>query len=133
MTYSPRPKLYFVKVDVQACFDTIEQRELLRIIDKLISEVLSYSHQVPHSLTGTTGRIHDPALRVSRNVSWKTKKNLCQASYRWYVILYFSLGYGECALSEDPPHFLQYAVELAQSLRSIIFADEVIVRYRRIS
>jgi telomerase reverse transcriptase len=39
--YNARPKLYFVKVDVQACFDTIEQWELLRIIDKLISEVRS--------------------------------------------------------------------------------------------
>ena len=49
VTYSPRPKLYFVKVDVQACFDTIEQRELLRIIDKLISEVLSLTRIGSHT------------------------------------------------------------------------------------
>jgi telomerase reverse transcriptase len=32
--------LYFVKVDVQACFDTIEQTKLLEILRELISEVM---------------------------------------------------------------------------------------------
>ncbi|KAG6862537.1 hypothetical protein C0995_000085 [Termitomyces sp. Mi166 len=32
------PQLYFVKVDVQACFDTIEQSKLLDILQELISE-----------------------------------------------------------------------------------------------
>ncbi|OBZ72156.1 Telomerase reverse transcriptase [Grifola frondosa] len=32
------PKLYFVKVDVQACFDTIEQTKLLEILREAISE-----------------------------------------------------------------------------------------------
>jgi telomerase reverse transcriptase len=35
-----RPKLYFVKVDVQACFDTIEQSKLLQILRDVLSEVL---------------------------------------------------------------------------------------------
>ena len=34
-----RSKLYFVKADVQACFDTIEQAKLLGILKSLISEV----------------------------------------------------------------------------------------------
>ena len=34
------PKLYFVKLDVQACFDTIDQARLLEIIRNLLSEVL---------------------------------------------------------------------------------------------
>jgi len=38
-TEGSRPKLYFVKVDVQACFDTIEQSTLLTILKKLMSEV----------------------------------------------------------------------------------------------
>ncbi|KAG6842358.1 hypothetical protein C0991_010648 [Blastosporella zonata] len=33
-----RPHLYFVKVDVQTCFDTIEQSKLLSILRELISE-----------------------------------------------------------------------------------------------
>ncbi|KAJ6121653.1 Telomere reverse transcriptase [Penicillium capsulatum] len=32
------PPLYFVKLDIQACFDTIPQERLLRVIDKLLSE-----------------------------------------------------------------------------------------------
>ncbi|KAG6855773.1 hypothetical protein H0H87_010982 [Tephrocybe sp. NHM501043] len=32
------PHLYFVKIDVQACFDTIEQSKLLNILRELISE-----------------------------------------------------------------------------------------------
>jgi hypothetical protein len=36
---SLRPKLYFVKVDVQACFDSIEQGKLLEIIRRIIKEV----------------------------------------------------------------------------------------------
>jgi hypothetical protein len=34
-----RPKLYFVKVDVQACFDTIEQSKLLQILQDVLSGV----------------------------------------------------------------------------------------------
>lgn len=34
-----RPKFYFVKVDVQACFDTIEQTKLLAILRDVLSEV----------------------------------------------------------------------------------------------
>ena len=37
--YSIRPPLYFVKVDVQACFDTIDQRKLLEILQRIIREV----------------------------------------------------------------------------------------------
>ena len=33
------PKLYFVKVDVQACFDSIEQSTLLKILRNVISDV----------------------------------------------------------------------------------------------
>ena len=39
LTSTFRPKLYFVKVDVQACFDTIEQTKLLGILRDLLSEV----------------------------------------------------------------------------------------------
>ena len=33
------PTLYFAKVDVKACFDTIEQGKLLEIISTLLTEV----------------------------------------------------------------------------------------------
>ncbi|CCM03069.1 uncharacterized protein FIBRA_05189 [Fibroporia radiculosa] len=45
------PKLYFVKVDVQACFDTIEQTKLLGIIREIISELnLGNEDDHPHFL-----------------------------------------------------------------------------------
>ena len=34
-----RPRLWFVKVDVKACFDTIDQGKVLEIMKNLISEV----------------------------------------------------------------------------------------------
>ena len=34
-----RPKLYFVKMDVQACFDTIDQTKLLEILIQILREV----------------------------------------------------------------------------------------------
>ena len=40
-----RPRLYFVKMDVRACFDTIEQGKLLEILRKVIEEV-----SIPFSL-----------------------------------------------------------------------------------
>lgn len=40
------PKLYFVKLDVQACFDTIDQARLLEIIRNLLSEVLELLRSV---------------------------------------------------------------------------------------
>ncbi len=36
-----RPSLYFVKVDVQACFDSINQDKLLEILEEILSSVYS--------------------------------------------------------------------------------------------
>lgn len=43
-----RQKLYFVKVDIRACFDTIEQGKLLDVIESVLKEVRPPS----------SGRIH---------------------------------------------------------------------------
>jgi hypothetical protein len=37
--FCDRPKFYFVKVDVQACYDTIKQEKLLQIVEALLVEV----------------------------------------------------------------------------------------------
>ncbi|THH09180.1 hypothetical protein EW146_g8757 [Bondarzewia mesenterica] len=52
----PLPKLYFVKVDVQACFDTIEQAKLLQILRDAISEE---SYMLPRfgRITRSAGKI----------------------------------------------------------------------------
>lgn len=36
-----RPELYFVKVDVKSCFDTIKQDKLLALVEDILSEVCS--------------------------------------------------------------------------------------------
>lgn len=36
-TESPKP-LYFVKLDIQSCFDTIPQHKLIRLVERLVSE-----------------------------------------------------------------------------------------------
>ena len=41
------PRLYFVKVDVKACFDTINQQTLLEILDRAVGEV-SGAEQLTH-------------------------------------------------------------------------------------
>ncbi|TFY78051.1 hypothetical protein EWM64_g5960 [Hericium alpestre] len=57
-THSPAhlPKLYFVKVDVQACFDTIEQKRLLQILKDAITED-SYMLQRYGKVNQTAGKI----------------------------------------------------------------------------
>ncbi|KAK7690659.1 hypothetical protein QCA50_005758 [Cerrena zonata] len=50
------PRLYFVKVDVQACFDTIEQTKLLGILRDLISED-SYIVQRRGQVTTVGGKV----------------------------------------------------------------------------
>jgi hypothetical protein len=62
----PRPKLYFVKVDVRAAYDTIQQDKLLQIVEAVLEEVSSLratwerakvsSHSLNHRLcTGSRG------------------------------------------------------------------------------
>lgn len=52
------PKLYFVKVDVQACFDTIEQDKLLEILKDIISRVrLKVISRLHYLLTCSHSRI----------------------------------------------------------------------------
>ncbi|GAA5865197.1 hypothetical protein JCM1840_003940 [Sporobolomyces johnsonii] len=47
------PKLYFVKVDVRACYDTIKQAKLLGIVDDVLSETVywiqKYAQVIPFS------------------------------------------------------------------------------------
>ncbi|KAG2017771.1 hypothetical protein CC2G_007253 [Coprinopsis cinerea AmutBmut pab1-1] len=52
------PKLYFVKVDVQACFDSIEQTKLLEILRELISK--------DTYVTQRHGQLHFSANRIKR-------------------------------------------------------------------
>jgi telomerase reverse transcriptase len=37
-----RPRLYFVKMDIRAAFDTINQDKVLQVIDSLLDEDYNY-------------------------------------------------------------------------------------------
>ncbi|RDB25955.1 Telomerase reverse transcriptase [Hypsizygus marmoreus] len=93
------PHLYFVKVDVQACFDTIEQTKLLEILRELISEDVY--------MTQRYGQIGMETGRIKRTY---VKKAVPEGKY-------------------DHPHFLKYAAELAGVLRHTIFVDQVVYPY----
>lgn len=57
------PRLYFVKVDVQACFDSIDQTKLLHILRDLISEDM-YMTQRYGQVSSSLGR---PKRKYQRN------------------------------------------------------------------
>ncbi|KAK7463508.1 Telomerase reverse transcriptase [Stygiomarasmius scandens] len=87
------PKLYFVKVDVRACFDTIEQTKLLDILSQLLSEdayLIKKHIQV--------NQRHDKSYRTT------TTKN-------------------QAYPAGEHPHFLKYAADLASCIRDTIFID----------
>ena len=60
-----RPKLYFVKVDVQACFDTIEQTKLLQILREILSEVCATLQFNPRARM-TMRRMHTPSNAMGK-------------------------------------------------------------------
>lgn len=66
---STSPKLYFVKVDVRAAYDTIQQDKLLQIVEAVLEEVSpsrSTGHEPRVSHTSwTTDDLLDPAVLAS--------------------------------------------------------------------
>ncbi|KAJ3554494.1 hypothetical protein NM688_g3081 [Phlebia brevispora] len=88
------PKLYFVKMDVQACFDTIDQTKLLHILVEVLKEE-QYTIQ-------RHGRVSTQCTRVTRN----------------FV--------STAVPTDEYPHFLALASQLASALRNTIFVDKVV-------
>lgn len=43
------PKLYFVKVDVRAAYDTIQQDKLLQIVEAVLTEVRRFFVYAPNA------------------------------------------------------------------------------------
>ncbi|KAJ5577953.1 Telomere reverse transcriptase [Penicillium hispanicum] len=57
--YRQLPPLFFVKLDIQACFDTIPQKELLRLVEELVSEEtyhITKHVEMNPSVAGARGR-----------------------------------------------------------------------------
>lgn len=53
-----RPKLYFVKMDVAAAFDTIKQDKLIEVVGELLEKVVSF----PALLLTSGKRLQPPRL-----------------------------------------------------------------------
>ncbi|GAA6017246.1 hypothetical protein JCM11491_001868 [Sporobolomyces phaffii] len=78
------PELYFVKVDVKSCFDTIKQDKLLALVEEILSETLyyiqKYSQVVAYS--GKTARMFkrqacaDDDLGSFQELAMKLAENL---------------------------------------------------------
>ncbi|THH05865.1 hypothetical protein EW145_g4492 [Phellinidium pouzarii] len=111
-----KQKLYFVKVDVQACFDTIEQDKLLGILKSLVSEDV-YMIQKYGQILPTAGKIKRTYMREAM-----PERALFYTSY---IIMKFKADImSKC--TDEHPHFLTHAAQLAALLRHAIFVDQVV-------
>lgn len=119
-----------MKLDVQACFDTIEQTRLLEILRDIISHVRPSIHYRCAWLTAcAAGRVHDPAVRPGRRddgpgaaaVREEGHSRRCVA----FSAIHTSCVNGYVRDADDHPHFLLHASKLAESLRHAIFVDQV--------
>ncbi|KAG8744116.1 hypothetical protein FRC10_010797 [Ceratobasidium sp. 414] len=88
------PKLYFVKLDVRACFDTIEQGKLLGILRQSLTQD-GYMVRKFSQLQFSTGQ-------TRRTFHKKAVPDL------------------------EHTHFMTYAARLAECLRHVVFADQVV-------
>ncbi|KAM0789504.1 hypothetical protein ACM66B_000323 [Microbotryomycetes sp. NB124-2] len=58
------PKLYFVKVDAQACYDTIKQDKMLKIVETILQE----SEYIVRQYGQVTSVMHRPSRQFKRSV-----------------------------------------------------------------
>lgn len=74
MSISYRPKLYFVKVDIQACFDTIEQTKLLW------KSYLRWAEQMIKTAEywWKAGSIHNEKVWSNTNPGRTNREKICQ-------------------------------------------------------
>ncbi|CEQ41347.1 SPOSA6832_03072 [Sporobolomyces salmonicolor] len=106
------PKLYFVKVDVRACYDTIKQAKLLGIVDDVLSEASSSSAHTLHRarLTGptrNTDRLLDPeVMQYAGKSARQFKRKACS--------------------DDDLGMFRDLAENLAEDLHNVVISDQVV-------
>ena len=106
-----RPKLYFVKVDVQACFDTIEQSKLLHILRNVLSGVCRPSvswvwcySNIPQDnyVLPRFGQVMQAAGKVKRKFAMKALPD----GWLFWFDLATTLCWLDVALSRRTPAFL---------------------------
>jgi len=124
--------MYFVKLDVRACFDTIDQTKLLQIMRDALSEVSFTSTGVsPCFLTLSQGRVYHQTIRHHWHRHREVQETLAQES------LHIRWGWSVWSFVEsDPPtddldDFVPYAIELANTLKSTILVDQIPYQHQR--
>lgn len=78
--------MYFVKLDVKACFDTIDQTKLLQIVRNALSDVSFPSLELsPRFLTLSLGRVHHQTVQYHRHRCREVQETLAQEGLliRW--------------------------------------------------
>ncbi|OAV97524.1 hypothetical protein PTTG_25980 [Puccinia triticina 1-1 BBBD Race 1] len=93
---SSLPDFHFVKVDIRACFDSIQQEKILEVINGLFSE----DQYVIQKYVKTTSLGAGPQ---------KTFKHFKRQAYP----------------SDEVPDFDKFAVDLSRTLKNVLFSDQV--------
>lgn len=90
------PKLYFVKVDIRACFDTIQQQKILEVINNIFSE-------------------DQYAIRkYAKTSSAKARPNQISQQFK-----------RQAYPSDEVPDFDEFVAKLSKTLKNVIFSDQV--------
>lgn len=98
--------LYFVKLDVQSCFDTIHQRRVVRLIEDIASEA-AYKIARHAEIKSSTARCHDPNIHQTPAPS---RKFIASA----------------CASTDFQPFAQRVESSLAMGKKNTIFVDTVV-------
>jgi telomerase reverse transcriptase len=98
--------LYFVKVDVQSCFDTIPQRRVVRLMGNIASEA-AYKIARHAEVKSSTARGYDPNIRKT---SAPARKFIASAR----------------ALTDFQPFAHRVQGQLAKGKRNTIFVDTIV-------
>jgi len=124
--------MYFVKLDVRACFDTIDQTKLLQIMRDALSDVSFTSTGLPPcSLTLSQGRVYHQTIRRHRHRHREVQETLAQEGLlirsEWLIRSFTESD----PPSDDLEDFVPYAIELASTLKSTVLVDQIPYQHQR--
>ncbi|KAJ2959287.1 hypothetical protein NQZ79_g5194 [Umbelopsis isabellina] len=128
-TISERPNLYFAKVDIKNCFDSIEQDVLLGILDKILSQVrhseIFLKAQFSHMLKNLPSK--DEYIIKRYTTMFATTGGKIHFRHRKYA-----QSAGMSALLQfqhDYDSFQTQALEMSDTLPNTIFVDNVFHKF----
>ncbi|POW20045.1 hypothetical protein PSHT_03992, partial [Puccinia striiformis] len=102
------PDLYFVKVDIRACFDSIQQDKVLEVINGLFSEARATPNVVI---------IFWNQYAIQKYVKMSSLRTGPQKTLRQFK--------RQAYPSDEVPDFDQFVIELSRTLKNVLFSDQV--------